>query len=477
MRIFKSASLAILAALATASTCNASPYDKDFDDPRFIAKFMGNSNFRTIEFNTANPGQGTEKPIASLPDKPAFLSSQIAAAYSDPTNLKDACSRIYASTHQQMVQKIGLGIRVTPEDGDVCNLTPTGELQAFFADGVLALKYITRGNVVKWHQTTPDGFPRGLDPQFKATFDVEMVLQLNVPTQLSIPPNGQPGPVTIRFAKVRAHNANVGAENVAGDIVSFVDTVITAFGGAGIYGPAETAMNQKVSDISDQVGSGFRLMNLGLILAVAQGYDRPQVTLDPNDVMSGMRGTMFARLHKSINPIPGGLGKVSGVIYWPKTQGEVRNAPCSDFSIRAQAQAGFRDNGQLFPPFSDAGQMGQVLFEDKGDLDVCHYEVDGLPLGVPLNLIVSAKNPWTWMNAQGRSAGWGSILGMVDGFSNPITLQETIRIGHLSKKDFSGPQGGVIARPPSLNPFGKFALGNRTAENVNFTLRFTPPPR
>src|SRR5262249_38073048 len=49
-----------------------------------------------------------------------------------------------------------------------CSLAPAGELRAKLTGDVLYLKYVTRGNYVRFYMTTPGPLPRDLDPKFTA---------------------------------------------------------------------------------------------------------------------------------------------------------------------------------------------------------------------------------------------------------------------------------------------------------------------
>ncbi len=416
----------------------------EFTDERF-SPFMGNIKIRLLEFDPTDPNKIIER-ASGKPDEAAAILDRLTAAFGDPNRRAEKCKAIYADINRKMIETLDLSIRVAPGEGDVCNLRPTGELQAYYEDkffegGILALKYITRGNEVKWHQTLPDWVPGVLDadPQLVARFDIEIVIKLLFRNDLA---QGQARPIVVTFAKVRVQNSQIQAENVSGYIAKFLVSVYAALGGKDYFRSGEDGLNATITDITESVNRSFDGENNQLITAKQLGFTRLSARIDPDDTMQRQdgtisQGTLFIVLGRYTNPIPAGDGSIAGKVRWLKEKGAIDGAPpCDGLEFIVEVQSGKKWEGELSPPMTKVGNIESLSHSDAGEFHECSYRIVGLPINTPLYLSVIGKG--TWVGSKGH---WDIVAGRPENFSNPFTLKRHPGIARTIEKPVKGLSG------------------------------------
>jgi len=179
-----------------------------------------------------------------------------------------------------------------------CNFATTGALGAKVAGSELVLSYQLAGNAVSFYVTTPDacvlgvcvGLPAGADPKFSVTFDTELVIAIDIPTE--------PCKLTGKGAAVFTHNASIDSGNLSGDLIKDANSIVTFVGGAGIFPPAQDRINREVQPIKVDLSGYLGQLSGGCDMARSQGFRQFDTVVDAD------RSTLTFRLSHPLDDAP-----------------------------------------------------------------------------------------------------------------------------------------------------------------------------
>jgi len=419
---------ALLILLGAAWSLGRAQAEPNFDDPRFMP-FKGDVRIYEEMFDPAQPNKPVEKLMVAQPHK---LASILDDAILSPT--KGTCQKIYDIIHARLVQEIGHGIRVAPNEGDVCRLTPQGSLFAIFEstptfggppNAFLTLKFVAPGNSIKWHQTTP-GLHRDIDPQFVAQFDLEFVIRLHLPTTLS--PLG--ANIGVAAADVRQRNVVVRGENVGGKFAQLMGDVVSVVsypdlfaqgmmaGSNSVQGEVQAKLNERSTDLNELAAKGFTKV-------------RAEFLPDVEALKLVVSKTAAA-------VIANGVGVVSGAIYWPVSLGQYAPAapfsfgrtPCSGLTLRVEAEVAPMEGtvrrmqpvGNFVRRPSPERITSGFTYALAGSQHKCGFEVTDLPVGYPLYVHIGAAG--NWRTPSGGPVDIKRLEFNPSNFHNPVTIRQ-----------------------------------------------------
>jgi len=309
-------------------------------------------------------------------------------------------------------------------------------------DGVVVLKYVLRGNSLKFATTTPGKAGRAFDPEFAATFD------LGVPVKLAVP--GATGPLVLQSATGQVANSNV---EPTGPVAEFV----TGLFKKDLPKLIQDKMNERTTDLTGRISGKMALIN-GLLEGLAkQGYTQMEVRADER------RNKLIVVVTRSGAVAETGAGSITGTVRWKKSFGHPRTAAAEGyadaFNIIAEVQVAARG------PLDFTGQARPVgtlerKFADAGEYYECRYTIKNLPLDVPVRVTVADDNKYKWASGT-DPLSTGSRFFRPLGWSGLVTLKPPLRINATT-----------LPAATRSNP-----VGRSTARQIDFEMYLQEPIR
>ena len=287
-----------------------------------------------------------------------------------------------------------------------------------------------RGNSATFKTTQPTPAGKWADPKFGVSFDIEVEVVLEIPSDLT--------PITIardtsgkELARVRIVNGKVSSQNLPADVAKAVVDVASAIsqlvGGPDFWAELEKLVNRNRS-IAPQVQAALSPVNASLASLKARGYTllatarsflaaesiRPTsvATLAPVALQTESGSCVTLLAYRTDYDVPtAGSGLLRGTIRWDKALGVptvvrrhgLHRLQSSPFVFHAQLQNGPGQEGRFGTSTKQVTRPvhGELVETESGY--EFHYEVLDLPNELPMELVtlgLAGNVSWAALNPQ-----------------------------------------------------------------------------
>lgn len=423
----------------------------------------GNLGARQFVFDPRHSTERNETTIPGINDEEGLLLTSVVEKIDSAPARKKICDQLFVGAGDALA-----GQKVTVYDtrlGDGCESGGPFSMTAESEGESLKLKYVATDNLMTFHTTTPTFLSRGDDPRFRLTYDIQVVIELHIPKDLTRLPPGS-DILSIRSAELTLTNANLAlVEGEAGELLKgFVDAMARGFA-AKANRSLQNGFGEMAVDISRELKPMLTARNQALWFLVSLNrFDGLYARVAANEMVGQTKGSVLLIFEKNLVILPSGMGTVVARVIWNRADGEwIYPSQCESLRFNVLGQAAPQQEETFTFRVVSYGKLrsaSEISELPEGKIG-CEFVVSGLPTEFPLEPQVSSVLPSGWRGASYPAGDVSAIYGAPVNFTSPVVLSSDTTVIRPGRGRERGPNTSA-------------ALG---ATTIEMTLVFNRRPR